>query len=98
MSKILRRLLAAVLLGRSAGATATPCLPGTLTDYLSLAAGCQIGSTTFVGFSLAPGQATATPIDPSSIQVTPGGTPADPSLLFTLNASAPAGTLLEAFF
>ncbi len=98
MSKILRRLLAVTLLGVASGAAASPCLPGTLSDYISLAAGCEIGTTTFAGFYVAPGETFATPIDPNLVQVTPTGSASDPGLLFTLNAAASASTLLEAFF
>ena len=98
MSNILRRLLAVALLGVASDAAASPCLPGTLADYISLAAGCQIGATTFAGFYVAPGETFATPIDPNVILVTPSGSPSDPGLLFTLNATASPANLLEAFF
>src|SRR6185295_5969307 len=46
----------------------------------------------------APGQNFATPIDPALVQVTPGGLPVLPRLIFTVNQSADAGELFEAFF
>jgi hypothetical protein len=76
-----------------------PCMPGTLQDYISLAsAGCQAGIATFADFKAEPGQAVATPIDPATVLVTPGGAMSRPSLQFTLSQTAATGEVLESFF
>src|SRR5215831_15569422 len=76
-----------------------PCLPGTLQDYVNLgSSGCQLSNTLIFNFELAPVLSGATPIDPSGIQVTPGGGPAAASLLFTLNSTAGPGEIFESFF
>jgi len=80
-------------------ASAAPCLPGTLQDYIDLGAtGCSLGSVVAADFSLAPGQSFATPIDPSLVQVIPGGSPAAPSITLGFGVSAQAGELFESFF
>lgn len=82
-----------------ARASATPCAPGTLQGYIGLGVtGCSIGPVRLANFAIAPGQTIATPIDPATIQVTPGGTWSAPALTLTLGSSAPAGKLFEAFF
>ena len=80
-------------------ALAGPCLPGTLSDYILLGStGCTLNQVQFFDFYTAPGQAVATPIDPTAIQVTPGGVAYFPTLLLTLNSTAGAGSLFETFF
>lgn len=97
MLKVLRRMLAMALLGLAPLAAATPCVSGSLQDYINLAAGCDIGGVTFSGFAVAPGQAAATPIDPNLIVVTPGSA-SDPGFAFAIGVVAGAGELFEAFF
>ena len=75
-----------------------PCLPGSLQDYYNLGGGCDLGPVLVSGFTAQPGQAIATQLDPTLIQVTPGGTPSDPNLLFSLNTFAASGEVFESFF
>jgi hypothetical protein len=79
-------------------ALAAPCAPGTLQDYIDLAAGCTIGSATFSNFSELSPPAGATPIPAAAIGVTPIVDPASPGLLLTLNVAATTGEFLDAFF
>ena len=81
-----------------AASAGTMCIPGTLQDYVNLApdVGCTLNGFTFENFELAPVLAGATPIDPTTVQVTPGG--GSPQLLFTLNSSAGPGQIFESFF
>ena len=80
-------------------ARAVPCLPGSLQDYIDLGvSGCTLGDATVSAFGAAPGQTFAVPIDPSLIQVTPGGSPGTAILQLNFSSSAGAGELLEAFF
>lgn len=76
---------------------AAPCTPGTLDTYIGLAAGCTHQGGTFSDFYISAGFGLATPIDPAAVSVTPGGTPSNPSLLFALNETAPAGSVRELF-
>ena len=90
-------LVLALLLARAAAAV--PCAPGTLQDYIDLgASGCSVGDALLAGFAVEPGQSFAVPIDPSLIQMTPGGSAGTPTLQLDFAASAAAGELLEAFF
>lgn len=92
-------LLAGALLSGSVASLAGPCVPGTLQTYIDLgSSGCDLGLVTFGSFQTAPGQNLATPIGPSAVQVSPGGTPFAPSLTFTLNQTANATDLFESFF
>ena len=78
-----------------AAASALPCAPDTLQGYIGLGSGgCTVGGVLLASFGVAPGQSFATPIDPATIQVTPGGT----SLQLTFGANAGAADLLESFF
>jgi len=80
-------------------AFAGPCLPGTLSDYISLGStGCTLNQVQFFDFFTVPGQPSATIIDPAAIQISPGGLAYAPTLLLTLNTSANAGFLFETFF
>ena len=80
-------------------AFATPCLPGSLQDYINLGGtGCDVNNVQFFNFEIAPGQSFATPIAPDSVQVTPGGGQFTPTLSLGLNSSATAGQLFELFF
>lgn len=77
--------------------SAAPCLPGSFADYLALgASGCELGPVAVASFSVEPGQSFASPIDPATVQVTPGGSAGTLTLGFA--ASATAGELLELFF
>jgi hypothetical protein len=97
MRAALLSTFALVLAGAASGATM--CIPGTLQDYVNLPfdVGCTLNGFTFENFELAPVLAGAIPIDPSTVQVTPGGG-AIPQLLFTLNSNAGPGQILESFF
>jgi hypothetical protein len=80
-------------------ASAATCAPGTLQSYVLLGAGgCQLGPVLFDNFTIEAGISFATPINPSLVQVTPGGSAFLPTLLFTLNGNAGPGTVLESFF
>jgi hypothetical protein len=80
-------------------ASALPCAPGTFQAYLDLgAAGCSVGAVQFQNFTSEPGQSFATPIDPALVQVAPGGTLLEPTLVLSYQATAGAGELLESFF
>lgn len=91
-------LLGAVLFLSTASYGAM-CVPGSLDSYIGLGStGCDLGAVRFDNFTVAAGQSAATPIDPSAIQISTGGTFYMPVLLFTLNATASGSDLLEAFF
>jgi PEP-CTERM motif len=91
-------LAAFLLLG--ATADASPCLPGTLQDYVNLdpTGGCTVNNVLFQAFELAPILPGATEIDPNTVQMTPNATRLGPTLLLTLNTSANAGEVRESFF
>lgn len=91
-------LLLLVVCGLTGAATAGPCLPGSLQDYINLgAAGCSLGAANVSDFVVVPGQTFASPIDPSTVQITPvGGSLSRLDLFF--DESALAGDLLESFF
>jgi len=75
------------------------CVPGNLQTFVNLgAAGCEVSTVEFTGFTTLPGQTVGTPIDPAQVQVTPGGNALNPMLLFTLNRTATAGAAFESFF
>ena len=87
-----------ILCATSLGSAAV-CVPGTLQSYVALGSGgCQLGPLLFDNFAIASGQSIATPINPSQVQVTPGGSMFLPTLLFTLNSVAGPGTIFESFF
>jgi len=80
-------------------ASAAPCLPGSLQNYIDLGAtGCSLGSIVAANFSTEPGQSFATPIDPNLVQMTPGGSASAPKLLLSFDVTAQAGELFESFF
>jgi hypothetical protein len=80
-------------------ACAGPCVSGTLQDFINLgASGCQSGFATFTGFTTEPGQTVASPINPSMVLVTPGGSTLNPTLQFTLDLTASANHVFESFF
>lgn len=87
---------AALLVFSSMTAFGAPCLPGTLQDYIGLAAGCEAGDVLLNNFEVAPGQAVGSPIAPSDIQIVPGGTPIVPSLMFVVNQAALGGEVFGA--
>jgi hypothetical protein len=75
------------------------CASGSLQTYIDLGAGgCNVDAVSFSQFALAPGQNGATPINPSQVLVTPGGSAFAPTLQFTLSTTASAANLLESFF
>jgi PEP-CTERM motif len=91
-------LISGMLCATSLGSAAV-CVPGTLQSYIGLGSGgCQLGTLLFDNFAIASGQSIATPINPSQVQVTPGGSAFLPSLLFTLNSVAGPGAVFESFF
>lgn len=98
MFKLLRCVVGIALAGCAPLAAANPCVSGTLQDFIDLAAGCEIGSTVFAGFVVLPGLPAATAIDPNLIEVAPGGSVAEPALVFAFNVSSAPGDLYEAFF
>ena len=91
-------LFSGMLCATSLGSAAV-CVPGTLQSYIGLGSGgCQLGPLLFDNFAVASGQSIATAINPSQVQVTPGGSMFLPTLLFTLNSVAGPGTIFESFF
>ncbi|MCC6193108.1 MAG: PEP-CTERM sorting domain-containing protein [Burkholderiales bacterium] len=98
MFKLLRRVVGLAFAGFAPLVAANPCVSGSLQDYIDLLAGCEVGATTFANFFVAPGQSGATPIDPTLIDVAPGGSVSDPALVFTFDANAVGVELFEAFF
>lgn len=75
--------------------TASPCVPGTLANYIALGAGgCSIGSTTFFDFSAGAVQNGATPVAAANVTVSPVGIGV--GLNFGFNVIAGAADLLEA--
>lgn len=88
-------LVAAGILLSAAAANSAPCLPGSLQSYIDLGmAGCSEGTLQFSNFATAPGLTGATVVDPTQVQVNPGGS----ALQFTLGDSAGAGELLDLLF
>jgi hypothetical protein len=95
----MKSLLLPVAALLSTVAYGAPCGSGSLDTYIGLGAtGCDLGAVRFDSFAIAPGQAGATPILPSAVQVSTGGTFYMPFLLFTLDASADGSDFLESFF
>jgi hypothetical protein len=92
-------LAAASVLLAAVVTNAAPCLPGSLQSYIDLGAvGCSAGSVQFANFAPAPGLTGATVIDPSEVQVTPGGPAFTPNLQFILGEAAGPGELLDLLF
>ena len=92
-------LMACLVAGVPAGASAAPCVAGSLADYIALGAGgCTFAGATLADFSsgAAPG---AIAIDPDAIFVTPaaivpgGGGPASLGVTFQLTGAAAAGEI-----
>ena len=70
---------------------ATPCAQGSLQTYVNLGStGCELGNWQFASFTLGPVPPFPT-MDPTLVNVTPGGTSLQPELLFTVNQTANAG-------
>src|SRR4051794_7201895 len=83
----------------SATAYASPCIPGTLQDYIDLSPdGCTVNGLLFQNFELAELPFGATEVDPNAIQVTPTGGSSAATLLLTLDISAGPGVLRESIF
>ena len=94
MAKTLSWILPAAVLFTAYGASAAtiPCVSSTLASYTTLGMGCSIDSTVFQGFSAS--GSFGSPIDPSTVLVTPIQTGAQRGFRFDLNQTADAG---EAF-
>lgn len=91
-------LLSGILLLTQLTAAST-CVDGTLASYIALGAnGCTLGTNTLSGFHILSGQASATPIDPGMISITPLGGVPDPEFTAAFNATASTGMLAEAIF
>jgi hypothetical protein len=91
-------LAVALLVVGSQAASAAPCLPGALSDYLALGGGCSIGSVQFANFELFPLPNSATLIPTDAITVSPLASASNVGLLFTLDVEAEAGELFEVLF
>lgn len=86
--RCLQRLLAAAATCIVASAVcASPCLPGTVDDYLS-AGSCDIDGATLSDFSLGSIPFGAVEVDPAAVIVTPVDGPLGPSLILTFETSA----------
>jgi hypothetical protein len=86
------------LMAMSGRALASPCVPGNLTNYLSVGS-CSIDSASFSGFSLVtPVPAGATPISTNSITVTPFSSSSGIGFLFGFDVGSDAGILRELLF
>src|SRR5690606_25571980 len=78
------------------GAFAAPCIQGSLEDFANLGAtGCEVGSVQFSDFTVLTGP--STPVDPTAVQITPGGGASNPTLMFTVDTAAAAGEVFELF-
>ena len=78
-----------VMLLTATACFSTPCVPGTLQTYIALSpAGCDAGAVTFSNFQFEAGIAGSIPLNPSSVQVTPGGSLSNPTLTLTTSTSA----------
>ena len=74
--------------------TASPCVPGTLANYIALGAGgCSVGGTTFFDFSANSLLQGATPIAAADIAVNPLASAI--GLAFGFNVNAGAGDLFD---
>jgi hypothetical protein len=74
-------------------------LPGTLQDYIALdPAGCNVGSTLFSEFVLAPPAGFVTPIDPAAIGVVPTTGPFSSGFDLVLDSSAGLGEVFGVLF
>ena len=94
----MRTICAALFLGLQClvgGALASPCLPGTLEDYLLLGStGCTVDSLLFADFALIDAPTGSEPF--RAIQITPSSLNTEHGLRFTpADASAGAGTFLD---
>lgn len=93
-------LSAAALLALSAPAEATPaCVTGTLASYESLGSeGCTLGDETVSSFATGSGVTGATPIDPTTLTITPTASAGEATLTFHTSLTAQANNQDEAFF
>ena len=81
-------LYGAILLLSPVRLLSEQCLPGTLQTYVDLGSnGCEFGDWRFANFTLGPVPPFPT-INPTLVNVTPGGTTILPELLFTPNQTA----------
>ncbi len=80
-------------------ASASSCASGTLASYISLgAAGCTIGSNTLASFLALSGSTGGTPINTSSVMVTPTGGSFNPGFIFTVSQTASTNQTFESMF
>jgi len=93
---VLRLTILLILTAALSLAAPSNCVPGTLTDYLSLnTEGCRLGTRVISDFNLVPLTQGSSEIDPNSVIITPSTLGMAGSLLFTYNAN---GTILESIF
>lgn len=90
----------AALLTFSAAATASPaCVTGTLASYESLGSGgCTLGDETVSSFATGSGTTDATPIDPTTLTITPTASAGEATLTFQTSLTAQPTHQDEAFF
>ncbi len=95
-----RLWIAVVVLGGVQAASGSPtCTSGTLASYELLGAGgCSIGGDTIGSFATLSGITGATAIDPAMVEIKPSGGTADPELLFEVDETADANSVLESLF
>jgi hypothetical protein len=100
MARWIRLFLAAALLIVAAPhAISAPCVPGTLQDYINLGSiGCEIDGARVSDFEDFGSPNGGIPFDPTTIQVTPVDQLTAASLVFTLNAAAANGDLLDSLY
>lgn len=73
----------------ASAAMAPACVAGTLSDYIALGSGgCYIGNDQLSSFQALSVLAGSTAIAPVGVTVTPGGSDANPTLLFNLTSAA----------
>ncbi len=92
-------LAAAVISAGQLSFAGPACANNSLSGYIALgASGCTIGANVLSDFTALSGISGATPITPANISLSPFGSGANPGLATSVNVSASAGTVLEAFF
>jgi hypothetical protein len=93
-------ILSAAVVSLAQLSVASPaCVADSLSAYIALGAGgCMVGGNTLSDFAILPGISGATPISPVDISLSPSGSTTNPGLVISVNVSANAGTVLEAFF
>ena len=77
-------------------ASAAPCIPGSLADYIALGgSGCSVGTALFSNFTSLPLQGGATQIADAATLVNPVGVALQPGLRFDVNSQAVASEFLQ---